>query len=305
MEHMDSFADATNPKIKLVSPRVAWDQSFEEYRSHKDHISSTGLKTLLTESPEHFLYHWNKQDQDKDHYRFGRIFHMGCLEPERFRADLIVEPEFTGYTKDGKLSPMSGEAKNKRKSWRQANSGKTVLLANERDDMVGMLDAVMKVTVAQNIIAAGKPEASFYATDPVTGLLMKARPDIIVVEEDGFEIYDVKTTRRHPRWFSKEIGEFRYDIQLSFYKLVCQLVLGKPFKRGGWLVVEKNAPYSVTVKDVPPEKLSISDDWVRHGLNVLEECVKKNQWPSYCSTVEPAQYPSWLDTEPLPMFGFR
>ncbi len=305
MEHMDNFPDVTNPRIKSREPQVNWDMSFEDYRSHRDHISSTGLKTLLTESPEHFLYKWNQGDSDKDHFRFGRIFHMGCLEPERFRADLVVEPEFTGYTQKGVLSSQSKEAKEKRKIWRGQNADKTILMANEKDDMIGMLNSIMKVLEAKNIIAYGKPEGSLFCSDPVTNLLLKARPDILVIDDDGFEVYDIKSTRNHIRWFYREIGEFRYDIQLSFYKLVCQIVLGLPFKRGGWIVTEKSAPWATSVKDVPPEKLAISDDWVRHGLNVLEECVKSNLWPSYCANVEPAEYPSWLETQPLPQFEFK
>src|SRR3984885_14816572 len=130
MEHLDGFPDIVNPKILLRDPKVEWSLSFEEYRSHRDHISSTGLKTLLTKSPEHFLYHWNKNEEDKDAWRFGRIFHLGCLEQEKFRSDLIVEPEFTGYTKKGELSTQSKEAKDKRKLWRAQQVGKTILKAN-------------------------------------------------------------------------------------------------------------------------------------------------------------------------------
>lgn len=305
MEHMDNFPDVINPRIKSREPQVEWDLSFEDYRSHRDHISSTGLKTLLTQSPEHFLYHWNKPEEDKDHFRFGRIFHMGCLEPEKFRAELLVEPEFTGYTQKGVLSSQSGEAKEKRKTWRAKNAGKTILKANERDDMIGMLESIMRFPEARNIIAAGKPEGSLFCSDPITNLLLKSRPDILVIEQDGIEIYDVKTTRRHSRWFYKEIGDFRYDIQLAFYKLVCQLVLGKELKRGGWIVVEKEPPYSTTIHDVSPEKAAMSDDWVRHGLNVLAECVTKDKWPGYGQYVQQAEYPKWLETEPLPQFEFK
>lgn len=305
MEHIDNFPDVINPRIGSREPTHELEQSFEEYRSFRDHISSTGLKTLITQSPEHFLYHWNKTEEDKDHFRFGRIFHMGCLEPERFRSELIVEPEFMGYTKKGELSAQSGEAKEKRKAWRAKHAGQTILKHSERDDMIGMLNSIMKVPEAKGIISYGKPEVSLYCTDPVTGLLMKGRPDILVIEEDGIEIYDIKTTRHHSRWFYREIGEFRYDIQLAFYKLLCQIVFGKELKRGGWIVVEKEPPYSTTIRDVSPEKAAMSDDWVRHGLNVLAECIKKDQWPSYCQNVEPAEYPKWLDTEPLPQFEFK
>lgn len=272
---------------------------------HKDHISSTGLKTLLTKSPEHFIYQWNKPEEDKDHYRFGRVFHLGCLEPQRFRDELLVEPEFTGYTKKGELSSQSGEAREKKKAWHLKNAGKTILKASEKDDMIGMLNSVMKVDEARGIIAQGKPEVSLFCTDPVTKLLMKGRPDILVIEDDGIEIYDIKTTRRHSRWFYKDIGEFRYDIQLAFYALLCQIVYGKPLKRGGWIVVEKEPPYSTTIRDVTPERSAMSDDWVRHGLNVLADCITKNQWPSYCQNVEAAEYPKWLESEPLPQFEFR
>jgi hypothetical protein len=306
MEHIDGFPDVMNPRIEKISPRVEYNLSFEDYRNHRDHISSTGLKTLLTESPEHFLYRWNQTDQDKDHFRFGRIFHMGVLEPQRFRDELIVEPEFTGYNKDGRtLSTQSKEARDKRKAWNEAHKGQTILKNSERDDMIGMLNAVMKYPEPKNIIAYGKPEVSLFCTDPVTGLKMKGRPDILVVEEDGVEIYDIKSTRRHLRWFYKDIGEFRYDIQISFYKLLCEIVFGKPYKRGGWIVASKEAPHTAAFKDVPPDKTKLSDDWVRHGLNVLADCVKKDQWPSYSAAVEPAEYPDWLETEPLPLYEFK
>lgn len=305
MEHIDNKSEIVNPRISPREPKVSWDMPFEDYRAHKDHISSTGLKTLLTESPEKFLYSWHEGKSDTDALRFGRIFHMAALEPDRFRSEYIVEPVFEGYTKQGKLSTRSTDALEKRDKWRAENKGKTFVTLDELDQITGMLNQLMKNELVKNIIGTGKPEASLFGNDPVTGLLVKIRPDILCTEE--LIIADVKTcVSSHPTEFSKAVAKYRYDIQLSLYKLMVQVVLGIEIKSACWIAIEKTPPYACEVIEADLDDLALSDQWVRHGLNLLKDCVEKNQWPGYSGQqIVRLQYPKWMQNEPLPMFEFR
>jgi PDDEXK-like domain of unknown function (DUF3799) len=306
MEHVTDWGlEVQRPKISRRDPKVEWELSFEDYRKHSDHISSSGLKTLLTESPEHFLHAWNNPTEDTDAFRFGRIFHMAALEPDRFRSEVVTEPEFVGLTKTGKPSANCDDARNKRAAWREANKGKTFLSEGEQKDLTGMLKSVMKVTEARRIIEAGKPEASFFCTDPVTGLLMKARTDIVC--PDLGVIADFKTTRSAAtRNFNYDAGRFRYDIQMAFYKMAVELVLGVEIKGAAFIAVEKTPPYSCVVHEVNLDDIrNLSEPWVRHGLNVLKDCVEKDLWPGYSSRVEQLQIPKFVQDEPLPQFEFR
>ena len=97
------------PKIiketdKHPEPWIGYMES-DTYHGDKERISSSGVREIL-KSPRKFLQMWlegdTDEDQEADHFRFGRAAHLFILEPEKFRQVYVVEPEFTAFTKQGK-----------------------------------------------------------------------------------------------------------------------------------------------------------------------------------------------------------
>jgi exodeoxyribonuclease VIII len=256
--------------------------------------------------------------EDTDALRFGRIFHMAVLEPELFRDNVIVMPEFTGMTKDGKVSTRSKAALDKKAEWLSENEGKTIMTMEERDHLLGMLDKLQSMEVIMNIIRTSKPEASFFCTDPVTKLLLKTRPDLTNLEAKI--LVDFKSTRSaHPDDFLRQIEKERYDIQLMFQKLVVEVVMGIEIKAVALIASEKTNPYSCVVYqlgepiikgdnvvnvDTSRDYMELGSSWARHGLNIMKECVVRDFWPGYTNQVVVAKPSNWLVQQPLPLIEF-
>jgi hypothetical protein len=90
---------------------------------------------------------------------FGNLVHMAALEPGKFRDRLVVEPKFTGKTKDGKESAQSGEAKAKREAWHaKVRKDQVIVSEDDMETIVEIVDNLMNHPQALELLSGGRAE---------------------------------------------------------------------------------------------------------------------------------------------------
>lgn len=289
--------------------------SAEEYHADKTAMSSTGIRKILKQSPAHFLSHWTGMDDDdgdveKEHFRYGRIVHMALLEPKEFLNRYVIEPEFTGKTKDGKESKQSKEAKDKRAAWwAQQHESAIIVTQQEYNDLIGTVGSIQSHEQARNILRNGMFECSGWFRDPETGVKCRFRPDCLTPDPENpsrVVLVDFKTTRDSSEGlFSHHMAEYQYQVQLAFYALGLRSIYGEYPTQIGILYVEKTAPYDVGLTWLDDDDFEDGMRRVRHALEIYKVCRERNQYPGRQKEAKIIRLPKWAREEPLPTFEFQ
>lgn len=237
-----------------------------------------------------------EQDEDaelSDPMRIGRATHMLALEPQRFKETYVVMPDFVGYTKDGKESANSKEARDKRASWKaEQKPGSEFVTAEELTHLIGMCDALLLHPQAKEMFEGGILEKCGYYRDPITGLKCRIKPDCVSPSLNG--LFDFKTARDVSyRKFGQACNDHRYDIQLVQYAAGAGIILGAKLDILGWVAVEKRPPYEVAVWIMGPQTLERAERHCRKALDGIAEAVHTNKFEFRQKEAEILEFPQY------------
>lgn len=318
MEHGGRFPRWFKPEA-VVFPQInssekdelIEDLNFDQYLTHQGSISSSGLKLLL-QSPQHYLAYLSghfkdEEDDEKDYFRFGRAAHMLILEPVKFKETYMVEPEFWGPTKDGKMSQQSSAAKAKRDAWRkQIRPDAQLLSQSEFKDLMYMLDSLVDHAQIRNMLKNGKPEVSGFFTHKETGIRVRIRPDYITVDSDNrWYVSDIKTTRDCRQGpFMKDVDYLNYDLQIALYYDGIWQITGKEPEAADFMAIEKKIPYPCQLHWCPDVLIETGRKKYEYALRILKKCLTENDWPAIQQSGEVLEPNQWYGTNPLPVFSF-
>lgn len=262
-------------------------------------IGSSMLKTAHFKSMQHFhaghVADDVTEEKESQALRMGTMCHLAILEGEKFKDMYVVEPEFWGLTTKGERTNSMNckEVKEKRQRWlSDLAPGTVVVTKEERDTLVGMIEALLRHPVAAGLLAGGFPEVSGYAVCEETGLLMKMRADLL--RDDGI-IVDYKTTRdASPRWWPRQAATLGYHIQAGYYRRIANVINGTPKEnRFVFIAQEKVAPYAVTVHVADTAFLERGEQIAMHALRKIKACYETNFWPGYSEEALSLSLPDW------------
>ncbi len=266
--------------------------SMEEY--HKAFaVGSTSLRTLINQSPAHYLHNRENPTEPTPAQKLGTAIHLAALEPHTFKANTLVEPVFEGRTKKGEITtnPNATEVKDKRDKWYMENHGKHIVSQEQFDCVQGILNSLSKHKQASKLVAAGAAEESYFWKDPETGIFCKARPDFL---REGHIMVDIKSTRDASyHSFQKDIAEHGYHVQAAMYLDGVSNVLGHHFDKFVIIAVEKEAPYAVQCFDLDANTIQEGRQQYYGALKILKECMKTGIYGGYPEELCPISLPSW------------
>lgn len=138
----------------------------------------------------------------------GTAAHSAVLEPETWPAEFCRGPEVDRRNK--KWKEAAKEAK---------DNGQMILPPGDFDKVDHIAAAVHGVDdPVIKAIKEGKgiAEGSLFVTDPVSGALIKCRPDYMLPLDRI--CFDLKTTKdASASEFARSCGSFRYDVQAALY----------------------------------------------------------------------------------------
>lgn len=248
-----------------MKPGIYEGVPFDEYQQW-DAINNSTLKVLNTKSALHCKYYMDNGAPDTDAMSLGRALHTRILEPDTFDERYFVTPKIVRSGK--KWHALIEHAGDKEIIWTED---------------VEMLEAVVNCLRCKNVAGlfeGVKLETCIAWTDPVTGLLCKARMDIW---NDFFNYAgDLKSTcDASPNAFAKKIKDLMYHQQAAFYSDGLAALTGK--SPDFYLFpVEKKPPYDSAAYELTQDTLLAGRMEYQRALKTIKKCLETNVWPGYC-----------------------
>ncbi len=272
----------------------------DQHHAHLESTSSSSLKVVI-DSPYTYLSGlMDRQNgiekKPSKSMNFGTIAHLMILEPAEFKRRFIMAPKFDRRTNVEKaaeqafLSDLPPDA--------------VIMNEEEYDDFMGVINAIMQHEKARDIFTEGVTEVSGFYRDPVTGLLIRIRPDFISTRNDLSMFIDLKTARDSSyKGFQRQIGELRYDMQLALYREGIKQITGSYPEICGWTVVENKRPYEVSIFTADNAMIEIGERWCRYALDRLAKCIRDKKFPQRQTMVEDMAPSKYMMDQEIPTIG--
>lgn len=244
-------------------------------------ISCSGLKLILDKTPYHYWAQYLSQQAQQSvpsHPKMiGTALHAAALEPDRFEAEYVVAPfgarNAAGY-----------------KAW-EKEQDRLILLEKDMANVLGMRAALSTHPVARALLEdAFEFEYSAYAIDPETGMLCRARNDLLT--HSGWIVDLKKCQDASPAGAAKSIANYGYYIQHPFYTDVMAWAGAEP-AGFAFIFVEEQYPYAVGVYTVDPQDVMRGRLRYRTALRTYAQCHQSGDWPGYSDIAQVVELPAW------------
>lgn len=244
-------------------------------------IDQSQLKQFL-KNPADWAYHrLNDNHKPTDAMKFGTAFHAYLLGT----SDVVSLPEGESFrSKDNQ-------------KWRdeQLEAGNIIVSYNDMQLLKRMKEGIEQTSLMpeypdyMEIIEQGTKEQCIEWKDRQTGLMLKAKPDLIPVGTDY--LVDLKTAQKaDAESFAKEVINYGYHIQTVFYRAAVAACKPDAFDRGSkapstmqfWVFEKTDAcdwqPFSIS-DDNPITNLAATS--IRQALLGIALMVKKAKEEGY------------------------
>ena len=244
-------------------------------------IDQSQLKQFL-KNPADWAYHrLNDDHKPTDAMKFGTAFHAYLLGT----SDVVSLPEGESFrSKDNQ-------------KWRdeQLEAGNIIVSYNDMQLLKRMKEGIEQTSLMpeypdyMEIIEQGTKEQCIEWKDRQTGLMLKAKPDLIPVGTDY--LVDLKTAQKADAdSFAKEVINYGYHIQTVFYRAAVAACKPDAFDRGSkapstmqfWVFEKSDAcdwqPFSIS-DDNPITNLAATS--IRQALLGIALMVKKAKEEGY------------------------
>lgn len=264
-------------------------------------ISSTGLRTILKRPLEYWYsspYNPRAEEpKETQELKLGKAAHMLLLGEEGFSDRYVLRPQKYQNNK-GEWKPWSANA-NVCKEWllEQKELNRSVITEAEIEHIKRIADALSRKEAIRLGILNGRIERSIFSKHK--GIWLKNRPDVI--PNTSGDYVDLKTAHSvDDDSLSKAIFKHGYHIQAGFTRMLVRDVLGEDaFTSFTFVFVEKKAPYDVRVMTLKDADIDLGEQQARIGLSILENCIKREEWPGYDGHEQHISYiemPTWSRT---------
>ena len=244
-------------------------------------IDQSQLKQFL-KNPADWAYHrLNDDHKPTDAMKFGTAFHAYLLGT----SDVVSLPEGESFrSKDNQ-------------KWRadQLEAGNIIVSYNDMQLLKRMKEGIEQTSLMpeypdyMEIIEQGTKEQCIEWKDRQSGLMLKAKPDLIPVGTDY--LVDLKTAQKaDAESFAKEVINYGYHIQTVFYRAAVAACKPDAFDRGSkapstmqfWVFEKTDAcdwqPFSIS-DDNPITNLAATS--IRQALLGIALMVKKAKEEGY------------------------
>lgn len=262
-------------------------------------LSSSGAKTLLSQSPFHF---WHNSplnpnrpgESDKKHFAVGRAAHDIILLEERWWDFYHVTCEGFSRTKTKQMAFEIDQADAAEKA------GKAVLTFEQAATVRAVAAALRKNELAVACLTNGVAEETLVWKDKETGVWLRARPDFrpntLLSGHNPRVVADLKfvaPTHLPPSGFSRAIANFGYHLSSAFYWEGIKAVYGVEPTHWVHIAIEKEEPYCVALYELPHEDIERGFALNRRAIRLFADCLEKDRWPGFADQPRPVGLPIW------------
>jgi hypothetical protein len=267
--------------MKITKPGV-YDMPSADYHSQHDWLSVSGAKKLLKPSCPAKFKAAQGVEEHKPHFDLGKAAHTRVLGDG---DEVVVVDALDWRSKDAREQRDAAHA-----------VGQVPILIADNAVIDAMAASLEAHPIAPLLFAAGKAEVSLFWTDADTGVQCRSRVDWLPTAVKGKRLIvpDLKTAvSSEPGEFSRAAARYLYAMQDSGYSQGIQALGIDPDPAFLFVVIEKEAPYLVTVC-----QLSADDKRLGAALNdkarrIYRECVETDTWPGYSDGIADISLPPW------------
>lgn len=257
--------------------------SEDEYHGGPEFSSSAAKEILKT--PAHYKHVYLDGNREKKKaWDIGTAVHSKVLG---VGADTVTCPPEL-LASNGAMSTKAA------KDWKaeQEASGKIVVTETDMAKITGMTEAVLAHTLAKAWLELpGNAEASMFAPDPETGLMLRCRFDRL--PDDERASIDLKTTLdASPDGFARRAHDLGYHVSRAHYLHTAELA-GHPRQEMVFITVENKAPYLVAVYQLSQPFAERGERRAAHARRLLKHCQETNTWPGYSEWLEFLDEPAY------------
>lgn len=280
--------------------------SNEEYHDNAA-ISRSGI-LMFSQSPYKFWAHYlnplRPPKKSTPAMEFGTAFHTFILEPNEFDKRYILEPEYLkspprvllkNVGRPGYEAYKAEKAKidfiNERtqENFLESSESKVVLTRNDYELLLAMQSSITTIEGVKQLIEGALYEHSFIWEDKESGLMLKARPDILHANM----IVDLKTiANASTSYYRSVMTNEMYHIQGAIIQDGIREVQGRDIPNVINICCEKDYPYQIGVKIIGEKSLDIGRTQYKNILMEMKKCFDTDVWPSY--EPETVELPNWL-----------
>lgn len=261
--------------------------SNEEYHGHKESISRSGLMDFAKSPYTYWAKHLNPDRPKREPTQqmvLGSAVHTFILEPNLFAEQFAFMPEKVIKKNSGK--ELYEEYKNNIAQIERL--GKTILSSEEACILKGMGDKFFSNESAIELINNARIENSFFWQDQHSGLLLKARPDIL---HDNM-IVDLKTcSNASPRAFQSSMIEGGYHIQGAMIRDAVEVLEGRRINHVINICLETKYPYNMAIYLIDEDAINAGQRKYKQLCLDLKEALETNTFPDY--GIQQISLPKW------------
>lgn len=250
--------------------------------------SSTYLRRAVSHSPWYAHEIQQRGGTSTPPQQWGTMAHTAILEPDTLESRYLFAPGLKLNTKAGKerFAELEAEA---------AATGRQLLREDPADIRQLQADVHSHPLVQRILKCASNIERSYYWQDDGTGLLLKRRPDLEIVEWSATHglIVDLKSAQdcRIPA-FSRCIARYGYAQQAAQYVDGFEQHYERPC-HFAWIVVESKPPHEVAIH-FADRWLPSGDAQYRKAVELVARCERTGNYPRiYGGKAVEIDMPSW------------
>lgn len=263
------------------------DMSIDNYHAHSA-ISRSALLEFKR-SPLHFWHKYVNPDYrnqadveiitNRNAREFGNAAHTYILERNEFESRYIEWAGPSRGTKAGKeaFKQIKGEA-----------HGRHIINQDAVRQIERMSVAVDASPEATALLKNGLAEKSIFYRDKITGLELKARPDVIH-SDFLVDLKCVANASLHA--FEKSVYEYGYHIQAAMQLEALEAETGREVTDFLFVPIEKDAPHAMGIYPLSQAALDAGEEELYNLTKRLKKCFDENSWPSY--QTDYASLPVW------------
>jgi len=235
-------------------------------------LSSSGARLLLSATPAEFRYR-QFNPKTTDAMDFGSVAHRVVLG----KGDDYEVLDFPNRT--------TNAYKAADKAAREA--GRIPILKKDFETVLAMAKVMRENRDVARLMATGKAEQVIIWK---AGAIWR-RAMLDWINDEGPVDYKT-TTDLSDRALAKAVWNYRYDLQLAWYRDACAAV-GLPAEKCRLVFQSKTAPYLVRVITIDPYDLAAAQDTNEGLAKVYRDCVALDEWPGYAEGETTISLPTW------------
>lgn len=276
----------------ITAPGAYPDISNDDYHRNADllptpSLSSSGAKKLLSQSPFHFWYDSpmnpeRPEEDDASHFAIGKAAHDMLLLEGRFTDAYHVLPDGFAWNKTKAMPEAIAEA------FEAREAGKCLIKHADALTVEIVAKALRSNPLVMAALSNGVTEETLAWKDEETGVWLRARPDFRsnTIVTGGTVRLDVDLkfmapTHCSPDGFARAVSNFGFHQSAAFYADGMKHCHGHAPTNRLHIVVEKDAPHSVSLYELPAEDLARGRWLNRKAIRLFADCLSADRWPAY------------------------